>query len=138
MIDPDKCRITHYPASVLANRARPVEEIDDTIRKLVDKMIEIMIGKKGIGLAAPQAGVPLRLFVISLDGSAENATRLTSRSTRRSMVGERRPPRPNSPWRKQAIRGGRLDVTAVETAPMWVQNKDGERWGFEILAYFWS
>ncbi|MHC4740531.1 MAG: peptide deformylase [Planctomycetota bacterium] len=73
MIDVDKCRITHYPASVLGKRAEPVEEIDDNIRQLVEKMIKIMQENKGIGLAAPQAGVSLRLFVISLDGTAESA-----------------------------------------------------------------
>jgi peptide deformylase len=67
MVDIDKCRITHYPAEVLAGPARPVEKIDDNIRRLVDKMTDIMLENKGIGLAAPQAGVPLRLFIISLD-----------------------------------------------------------------------
>ena len=73
MIDVEKCRITHYPAGVLRKAAEPVEQIDDTIRRLVEKMKDIMIENKGIGLAAPQAGVGLRLFIISLDGSRENA-----------------------------------------------------------------
>ncbi len=72
MIDIDKCRITHYPSEVLVGKARPVEKIDDDIRRLVDKMAEIMRENKGIGLAAPQAGVSLRLFIISLDGSKED------------------------------------------------------------------
>jgi len=72
MIDVAKCRITHYPDKVLANPARPVENIDDNIRQLVKKMTDIMLENKGIGLAAPQAGVPLRLFIISLDASREN------------------------------------------------------------------
>jgi peptide deformylase len=72
MIDFDKCRITHYPAGVLGRRAEPVEEINDDIIRLVDKMIDIMLENKGVGLAAPQAGVSLRLFIISLDGSREN------------------------------------------------------------------
>jgi peptide deformylase len=72
MIDIEKCRITHYPASVLAGRAQPVEKIDDTIRKLVEKMTDIMLEHKGIGLAGPQAGVPLRIFIISPDGTREN------------------------------------------------------------------
>jgi peptide deformylase len=72
MIDVQKCQITHYPAPVLAGRARPVEKIDDNIRQLVQKMTDIMLENKGIGLAAPQAGVPLRLFIISLDGTREN------------------------------------------------------------------
>ncbi len=72
MIDIDKCRITHYPAGVLGRRAEPVEEINDDIHRLVDKMVDIMLKNKGVGLAAPQAGVSLRLFIISLDGSREN------------------------------------------------------------------
>jgi len=71
MVDVDKCRITHYPAEVLAKRAEPVEKIDDSIRQLVEKMKAIMAENKGIGLAGPQVGVPLRLFIISLDGTKE-------------------------------------------------------------------
>jgi peptide deformylase len=72
MVDVQKCRITHYPAEVLAGRARLVEKIDDNIRQLVQKMTDIMLENKGVGLAAPQAGVPLRLFIISLGGTREN------------------------------------------------------------------
>jgi len=72
MIDIEKCKITHYPAEVLAGRAKPVEKIDDSIRQLVRKMTDIMVENKGVGLAAPQAGVALRLFIISLDGTKEN------------------------------------------------------------------
>jgi len=68
-IDVDNCHITHYPAAVLGRRAEPVETIDDNIHRLVEKMTDIMIKNKGIGLAAPQAGVGLRLFIISLDGT---------------------------------------------------------------------
>jgi len=71
-IDVDNCGITRYPAKVLGGPAQPVEKIDEGIRRLVAKMTDIMIEQKGIGLAAPQAGVPLRLFIISLDGSREN------------------------------------------------------------------
>lgn len=71
MIDVEKCKITHYPAGVLGRPAEPVAEIDETIHRLVAKMTEIMLVNKGMGLAAPQAGVGLRLFIISLDGSAE-------------------------------------------------------------------
>lgn len=72
-IDIEKCHITHYPAKVLAEPALPVDKIDDTIRQLVVRMIDIMVELKGVGLAAPQAGVPLRLFVISTDGTKEKA-----------------------------------------------------------------
>jgi peptide deformylase len=72
MTDFDKFRITHYPAKVLTGRAEPVGQIDNNIRRLVDMMVDVMIEKKGVGLAAPQVGLPLRIFVISLDGGREN------------------------------------------------------------------
>jgi peptide deformylase len=58
---------------VLGEPSRSVEKIDDTIRRLVDKMTDMMVELKGVGFAAPQGGVPLRLFIISLDGSRNNA-----------------------------------------------------------------
>ena len=72
MIDIDKYRITHYPADVLTKVAMPIEKIDDDIRRLVDRMADIMVENKGIGLAGPQAGVPLRIFIVSLDGTKES------------------------------------------------------------------
>lgn len=48
---------------VLHTPARPVGEIDDRIRDLVGDMFETMHAAPGVGLAAPQVGVDLRLFV---------------------------------------------------------------------------
>ncbi|HOK94993.1 MAG TPA: peptide deformylase [Anaerohalosphaeraceae bacterium] len=73
MSDYSKCTITRYPTPVLLEKAQPITDIDDGIRKLAERMIDIMVENKGIGLAGPQAGVNLRIFVISLDGSKENA-----------------------------------------------------------------
>jgi len=67
MIDIEKCQLTIYPAEILTRRAEPVETIDDNLRQFVDKMIDILMEKKGIGLAAPQVGVSLRIFIVSLD-----------------------------------------------------------------------
>ncbi len=69
----NKCCITHFPAPVLAQPAKPIENIDGAIRTLADSMIDIMLRNKGIGLAGPQAGVNLRIFVVSFDGTKENA-----------------------------------------------------------------
>jgi len=71
-IDIDKCCITHYPADVLGRSAQPIEKIDDDIRRLAEKMTELMLQNKGIGLAAPQAGLSLQIFIISLDGTKES------------------------------------------------------------------
>lgn len=73
MTDYSKCTITHYPTPVLRQKAEPIEVINDDIRMLADRMIDIMIETKGVGLAGPQAGVNLRIFVVSVDGTKENA-----------------------------------------------------------------
>ncbi len=70
-MDTEKCRIRHYPAEVLAKPAEPIEKIDDDIRRLVEKMTDIMLANKGIGLAGPQVGVPLQIFIISLNGTRQ-------------------------------------------------------------------
>lgn len=50
---------------VLHSPASPVGEIDDSVRDLVRDMEETMAAAPGVGLAAPQVGVPLRVFVYS-------------------------------------------------------------------------
>jgi peptide deformylase len=56
---------------VLHTPARTVATIDDQIRRLVDEMIATMYAAPGIGLAAPQIGVPLRVIVIDLSVGKE-------------------------------------------------------------------
>jgi peptide deformylase len=58
--------ILKYGERVLHERAALVETIDDTIRGILRDMVETMYDAPGIGLAAPQIGVPLRLIVIDL------------------------------------------------------------------------
>jgi len=56
-------QIRQYPDSALKMAARPVEEFDDDLRRLVDRMKLLMVDASGIGLAATQVGVLQRLFV---------------------------------------------------------------------------
>jgi peptide deformylase len=58
--------IVKYGHPVLHKPAEPVREIDDTIRKVLDDMVETMYAAPGIGLAAPQIAVPLRVIVVDL------------------------------------------------------------------------
>jgi len=62
-IDPAKLRILHFPAPTLRQRAALVDAIDEQIRSIAQRMIELMNEADGLGLAAPQVGVSLRLFV---------------------------------------------------------------------------
>ncbi|WP_170452928.1 peptide deformylase [Ruegeria arenilitoris] len=58
-----------WPDKRLRTKAEPVTEITDEIRAIWDDMIDTMEAMPGVGLAAPQIGVTLRLAVV--DGSAE-------------------------------------------------------------------
>lgn len=58
--------IVQYGHPVLRERCRPVERVDAELRRLVDDMIETMYAAQGVGLAAPQVGVPLRLAVVDV------------------------------------------------------------------------
>jgi peptide deformylase len=56
-------RIRKLGDPVLREKARPVERFDGSLRRLVDDMLETMYAAPGVGLAASQVGVSLRLFV---------------------------------------------------------------------------
>jgi len=58
-------KVVKYPDPRLRENCTPVEEINDDIRRLVERMKEIMFTSNGVGLAASQLGVTVRLFVIS-------------------------------------------------------------------------
>jgi peptide deformylase len=58
--------ILKYGDSTLHSPARPVDAITPEIERLIDDMIETMYAAPGIGLAAPQVGVPLRVFVVDI------------------------------------------------------------------------
>lgn len=53
-----------YGQPVLKKVAQPVEKIDDTLRTLIANMWDTMYHASGVGLAAPQVGKSLRLFVV--------------------------------------------------------------------------
>lgn len=58
--------IVKYGDPVLETPAKPVEKFDDELKKLVEDMFESMYAAHGVGLAAPQIGIPLRLAVIDV------------------------------------------------------------------------
>jgi len=58
--------IRTFPDPVLRSPAAEVEEFGDDIRRLVDDMFETMYDAPGVGLAAPQIGIPLRVIVFDI------------------------------------------------------------------------
>ena len=63
-----KMRIVLFPDPVLKKRAKAVGKFDAGIEVLARRMLELMHDAKGLGLAAPQVGVGLRLFVCNPTG----------------------------------------------------------------------
>jgi len=61
------------PDPRLKIKAKPVEAVDDTIRCLMDDMLETMYANDGMGLAATQVGVDKRVIVMDLNAGDENA-----------------------------------------------------------------
>ena len=58
--------ILHFPDPKLRTRAKPVEHVDDAIRTLIDNMFETMYEAPGIGLAATQVDMHVRVIVIDV------------------------------------------------------------------------
>lgn len=59
-------KIVHYPHPALRFKSADVTRIDSSLRRTVERMFELMYDADGIGLAANQVGLPLRLFVVNL------------------------------------------------------------------------
>ena len=66
--------ILHYPDRRLREAGRPVETFDDELQSLLDDMAETMYAAPGVGLAATQIGVPLRIFVIDIASGEDEAS----------------------------------------------------------------
>ncbi|KAF5479618.1 hypothetical protein F2P56_000424 [Juglans regia] len=58
-------KIVEYPDPVLRAKNKRIDSFDDNLKKLVDEMFDVMYKTDGIGLAAPQVGINVRLMVFN-------------------------------------------------------------------------
>jgi len=65
--------ILKYGDSVLHEEAKPVDAVTPEIERLIDDMIETMYAAPGVGLAAPQIGMPLRVIVVDISVGRDRA-----------------------------------------------------------------
>jgi peptide deformylase len=61
-------QIITYPHPTLRHVSKPIKRVDAELRRIIAEMFDLMYQNKGIGLAANQVDLPLRLFVINLAG----------------------------------------------------------------------
>jgi peptide deformylase len=60
-------KILHFPNPKLHHIAKSIENVDTEIKRLVDDMFETMYEDNGIGLAATQLGIDLRVFIVDVN-----------------------------------------------------------------------
>jgi len=70
-LDAGSLRLVTYPHPVLAERAAPVEGPDPRLADVVARMFEVMHAARGVGLAAPQLGLSIRVFVANATSQPE-------------------------------------------------------------------
>jgi len=73
VVNPSVLHLRLHPDTILRTKAAAVGTVTDNVRDVAQRMLEIMREEEGIGLAAPQAGLPWRMFVclVPADPQAE-------------------------------------------------------------------
>jgi peptide deformylase len=66
-------KILHYPHPLLLRRTHKVDEIGGNLGEIAAKMLELMRQSNGVGLAANQVGLDIRMFVANLTGEPQDA-----------------------------------------------------------------
>ena len=69
--------ILRYGAAVLHSPAAPVDEITPEVQQMIDDMIQTMYAAPGVGLAATQIGIPLRMFVCDVSAGRNPSDLMT-------------------------------------------------------------
>jgi peptide deformylase len=69
-------QIITYPHPTLRRVSKPLRRVDAELRKQIREMFDLMYAAKGIGLAANQVDLPLRLFIVNLTGKANDGEEL--------------------------------------------------------------
>lgn len=62
-VDPTHLSVVKYPDPRLRAQCQPIEVIDEDLHKLIDAMKSLMFATNGVGLAAPQVGVTVQMFL---------------------------------------------------------------------------
>ena len=60
--------VIRYPHPTLRFKSLPIRRVDDELRELADQMLELMYEHNGVGLAANQVDLPLRMFAVNASG----------------------------------------------------------------------
>jgi len=121
--------IVKYGDPVLETPAAPITEFDDKLKKLVDDMFESMYEAQGVGLAAPQIGISLKISVIDTSFKEDPAARLVLANPQ--IVSVEGKQRGNEgclsipDFRESLVRGKKVTIRAQDVDGNWYE-KTGE------------
>ncbi len=65
----DSVNLIYFPHPTLVYKSKPIARVDENLPKLISRMFDLMYEHRGVGLAANQVNVPLRLFVANPSGT---------------------------------------------------------------------
>ena len=118
--------ITEYPEKVLAEVGKPVTDFDKSLADLCADMFATMYDAEGVGLAAPQIGLNLRLFVMDCEGVKLIAANPEIVSTEGEQSGQ-----------EGCLSVGKIPAVVVraEKARLKAQNEKGEWFEREAEGY---
>jgi peptide deformylase len=69
-------QIINYPHPTLRHKSKVIRHVDSELQQIVQQMFTLMYEAKGIGLAANQVDLPLRLFIVNSEGNPEEGEEL--------------------------------------------------------------
>jgi peptide deformylase len=146
--DPADLRILNYPDPSLRQKARPVGPVTPAVRAIAQRMLELMRQAEGIGLAAPQVGLPWRLFVVDIPSNDERSSDVVPPSATTGPVVYIDPALTSPMGDLESFEEGCLslpdirgDVLRPETITIEATNLDGARFtqtGTGLLARCWQ
>jgi peptide deformylase len=70
-------KLVYAPDPILKKECKPLAQVDDHHRALIKEMYEVMYGANGVGLAAPQVGLDMRIFIVDPAAREEEKSPLT-------------------------------------------------------------
>lgn len=70
-------KLVYAPDPILKKKCQPLAQVDDHHRALIKEMYEVMYDANGVGLAAPQVGLDMRIFIVDAAAREEKKTPLT-------------------------------------------------------------
>jgi peptide deformylase len=123
-------QIRQYPDPALRMQAKPVQDFDDELRRLVERMRALMIDASGVGLAATQLGILQRVFVFDTgDEDQEVAALVNPELVRRSDEVE------TDDEGCLSLQGVLVPVERAATVRVEGRNERGEEVGYDLEGF---